>query len=228
MRKILVSVLFASSTLGVAAHATVIRGGHDHSNRFDTGRAAGAAPSSDFGHFRQKADRFFNGAGTRDGAMPGSHSLLRTLTFNLGGVDPAAAPAPAAKGAPLPPLPPVPGAAVCNKGQFIVFFGWNTDTISSDAAFVLDNAIRAYGNCGGVDITVSGYTDSSGTPRYNIDLSNRRNNAVQGYLTNHGIAADRIRASAFGVDGQRVPTADGVRELQNRRVEIMVGPGPGY
>ncbi|MEC9151129.1 MAG: flagellar motor protein MotB, partial [Pseudomonadota bacterium] len=37
----------------------------------------------------------------------------------------------------------------------------------------------------------------------------------------------RITSEAFGESQPRVPTADGVRELQNRRVEITYGPGSG-
>ena len=119
-------------------------------------------------------------------------------------------------------------AAVCNKGPYIVFFGWNMDDISPEAASILDNAVQAYGNCGGVGIMLAGYTDSSGSPRYNMGLSERRDNAVQGYLTSHGIAAGAISSHAYGEANQRVPTADGVRELQNRRVEITYGPGSGF
>jgi outer membrane protein OmpA-like peptidoglycan-associated protein len=60
-----------------------------------------------------------------------------------------------------------------------------------------------------------------------VGLSQRRDDAVREYLTSHGVAANAISARAFGETNQRVPTADGVRELQNRRVEITYGPGAG-
>jgi len=74
---------------------------------------------------------------------------------------------------------------------------------------------------------LAGYTDRSGTPKYNLGLSQRRNASVQTYLTGKGIPASAISAQAFGEANPRVPTADGVRELQNRRVEITYGPGSG-
>ncbi len=46
-------------------------------------------------------------------------------------------------------------------------------------------------------------------------------------LTSHGVPAGAITAQGFGETNNRVPTADGVRELQNRRVEITYGPGSG-
>jgi outer membrane protein OmpA-like peptidoglycan-associated protein len=118
-------------------------------------------------------------------------------------------------------------APVCNKGPYIVFFDWDKSAISSEAASILDNAITAYGTCGTVPITLAGYTDSSGTPRYNMGLAGRRDDSVQSYLTSHGVAAAAISSHAYGEANQRVPTADGVRELQNRRVEINYGPGSG-
>ncbi|MBH5322023.1 OmpA family protein, partial [Aurantiacibacter sediminis] len=55
----------------------------------------------------------------------------------------------------------------------------------------------------------------------------RRNDSVQAYLTSRGIPGGRIMSEAFGENDLRVPTADGVRELQNRRVEITYGPNSG-
>ena len=74
---------------------------------------------------------------------------------------------------------------------------------------------------------LAGHTDSSGSPRYNLSLSTRRDTEVQGYLTGHGVSAGAISSQAYGETSQRVPTADGVREVQNRRVEISYGPGSG-
>jgi OOP family OmpA-OmpF porin len=138
-----------------------------------------------------------------------SHSLMGTLTYNFG--------------SPTPP-PPAP---VCNKGPYIVFFDWDKSDITPEAATILDSAITAYGNCQSVPIMLAGYADRSGTPKYNVGLSNRRNASVQTYLAGHGVPATAITAQGFGEANPRVPTADGVRELQNRRVEITYGPGSG-
>uniref|UniRef100_UPI001F590F65 OmpA family protein n=1 Tax=Novosphingobium sp. MBES04 TaxID=1206458 RepID=UPI001F590F65 len=128
---------------------------------------------------------------------------------------------------PPPPPPPPPPQVVCNKGPYIVFFDWDSSDITPEAATVLDSAITAYGNCDSVPIMLAGYTDSSGAKTYNMGLSERRNDSVQAYLTSHGIPGSAISSEGFGEENQRVPTADGVRELQNRRVEITYGPGSG-
>ena len=58
-------------------------------------------------------------------------------------------------------------------------------------------------------------------------LSQRRADAAKAYLVSKGIGDGVITTQAFGEEKPRVETADGVRELQNRRVEITYGPGSG-
>ncbi|WDF72506.1 OmpA family protein [Novosphingobium sp. KACC 22771] len=185
-------------------------------------------------YFRPDGAEDFNysGGGTRHASLR-SHSLLATLTFNFGrpAAEPmqeAAPPPPPPPPPPSPPPPPPLVQAVCNTGPFILFFDWNRSDISGEAASILDSAIQAYGSCGSMRIMLAGYTDSSGTARYNLGLAERRDQAVQSYLNGHGIGTGVISAHAFGEANQRVATADGVRELQNRRVEITYGPGAGY
>ena len=74
---------------------------------------------------------------------------------------------------------------------------------------------------------LAGHADKSGTPTYNVGLSERRNASVRAYLGGRGIPDGVISTQAFGESAPRVETADGVRELQNRRVEITYGPGSG-
>jgi outer membrane protein OmpA-like peptidoglycan-associated protein len=116
---------------------------------------------------------------------------------------------------------------VCNEGPYIVFFDWDSSDITPEAASVLNSAITAYGDCGTAAIMLAGHTDRSGSVTYNMGLAERRNDSVAEYLTGRGIPEARISSEAFGESMPRVPTADGVRELQNRRVEIMYGPGSG-
>jgi outer membrane protein OmpA-like peptidoglycan-associated protein len=116
---------------------------------------------------------------------------------------------------------------VCNKGPYIVFFDWDKSNITPEAATILDSAVTAYGNCANVPIMLAGHTDRSGSTTYNEGLAQRRNASVRSYLSGRGIPDARITSQAFGESMPRVPTADGVRELQNRRVEITYGPGSG-
>ena len=75
-------------------------------------------------------------------------------------------------------------------------------------------------------VTVTGYTDTSGSPAYNQKLSERRANAVATILAQMGVPPSAMTVSGRGQNDLRVPTPDGVREPQNRRVEILEGGAP--
>jgi len=157
-----------------------------------------------------------------------SHSILGGITYNFGSPTPPPPPPPppAPEPTPAPPPPPVE-APVCSPGPFIVFFEWNKSDITPEAASILDNAVSQYQNCNNAQVMVAGYTDTSGTPKYNLGLSQRRADSVKAYMTSHAVPATQISTEAFGETRLRVQTADGVREVQNRRVEITYGPGAG-
>lgn len=118
--------------------------------------------------------------------------------------------------------PPPPPAVPCNTGPFLVFFDWDRFDITAEAATTLDSMATNFPACGNAAVNISGYTDLSGSDRYNQGLSERRAEAVRQYLANKGLAAGSLAARGFGESNPRVPTEDGVREVQNRRVEIAV------
>lgn len=144
-----------------------------------------------------------------------SHSILGTLTYNFGGAEPA-------------PVITAPPPQQCEPGPYIVYFDWDQSNITPEAASTLDNAISAYNRgCTGTQVWLAGHADRSGAATYNVGLSNRRNTAVRSYLTARGISDGSISAEGFGESRPAVATADGVRNDQNRRVEIKYGPGSG-
>jgi OmpA-OmpF porin, OOP family len=164
-----------------------------------------------------------------------SHSLMGSIVYNFGGepapepiVEPPVRPADPLPEPPRPPEPqPEPPRVVCNTGPYIVFFDWDKANIRPDAASVLDNAVAQYGNCGNARVMLAGHADKSGSNSYNVGLSQRRNTNVRGYLESKGITGGAISTEAFGETAPLVQTADGVREPQNRRVEVSYGPGSG-
>jgi OmpA-OmpF porin, OOP family len=165
-----------------------------------------------------------------------SHSLMGSLVYNFGGEEPApvietpiAPPPPPVYVAPPPPrpTPPPPPVVRCNTGPYIVFFDWDKSNLLPAATSVLDNAASQYANCGNARVMLAGHADKSGSTTYNVGLSQRRNAAVRGYLETKGISGGAISTEAFGESAPLVQTADGVREPQNRRVEVTYGPGSG-
>ncbi len=136
---------------------------------------------------------------------------------------PVAAPmAPAPVAAPLPFCPP----AAVTPGPFLVFFDFDQSNITAEAAAILDRAAAQYSETGQSSIILSGHTDTSGAPDYNVALSERRAAAVQAYMASRGVPDSATQARGLGESTLLVQTADGVREAQNRRVEMSFGGAP--
>ncbi len=104
---------------------------------------------------------------------------------------------------------------------FIVFFDWDKDTITPEGQQIIIQAADAYKAGAPVQIQVTGYTDRSGSPGYNQRLSERRANNVAKAMASLGVPKEQMIVSGRGENDNRVPTAPGVREPQNRRVEIV-------
>lgn len=134
-------------------------------------------------------------------------------------VAPAPTPAPIEMAAPLPPCPPI--AKV--PGPFLVFFDWDKSALNAEAAAILDSAAEQYASTGQVSVILSGYADTSGTAEYNLALSQRRADGVRDYMIGKGVPAGAAVATGLSETNLLVQTADGVREPQNRRVEIAFG-----
>ena len=123
--------------------------------------------------------------------------------------------------APPPPMP-VPEIIPVPETAFIVFFDWDRADLTPEANLVLDDVVVVANESGYASIRLDGYTDLSGSAAYNLGLSERRANSVADGLIARGIAPDEIVIRAFGEENPLVPTPDGVREPQNRRVEIFL------
>ena len=93
---------------------------------------------------------------------------------------------------------------------------------SEQALNTIRQAAGAYKTKGSARITATGHTDTSGPEAYNMALSLRRANTVKDALVREGVPATAIAVIGRGEQGLLVQTADGVREPQNRRVEIVI------
>jgi outer membrane protein OmpA-like peptidoglycan-associated protein len=105
--------------------------------------------------------------------------------------------------------------------NYQVFFDFDHADLTPRAVEIVDEAAAnaAAGKVTNIDVT--GYTDTVGSEEYNMRLSRRRALTVQAELVKQGTPASEIAIFAKGKHDLLVPTGDGVREPQNRRVQIV-------
>jgi outer membrane protein OmpA-like peptidoglycan-associated protein len=123
--------------------------------------------------------------------------------------------------APVAPAP-APAAAPAPARTYLVFFDFNRADLTDRARQIIGEAAQNSRGTGTTRIEVAGHADRSGTPQYNQRLSERRAEAVAAELERRGISRSQMSIQAFGESRPLVATADGVREPQNRRVEIVL------
>jgi OOP family OmpA-OmpF porin len=128
------------------------------------------------------------------------------------GVAPAPVPAPAPVAVPPSPV----------SRSYLVFFDWDKADLTDRARQIVSESAANSTKVQYTRIEVNGYTDTSGTPRYNQGLSVRRAQAVAAELVKDGVPKTAIAIQGFGETHLLVPTGQGVREPQNRRVEIII------
>lgn len=127
--------------------------------------------------------------------------------------EPEVAPAPA-------PMPaPAPEAVVARS--YLVFFAWDSAELTAEAREVVRTAAENAAKERVTRLIVTGHADRSGPASYNEGLSMRRAEAVRTALESLGVPSSDIRTYAKGERDPLVPTPDGVREPQNRRVEVV-------
>jgi outer membrane protein OmpA-like peptidoglycan-associated protein/outer membrane protein W len=125
--------------------------------------------------------------------------------------------------APPPPAPPPAAApAPVPSRTYLVFFDWDRSDLTARARQIVAEAASASTHVQTTRIEVNGYTDLSGTAAYNQKLSVRRAQSVEAELVHDGVSQGEISIHGFGESNPLVPTAPGVREPQNRRVEIIL------
>jgi outer membrane protein OmpA-like peptidoglycan-associated protein len=107
-----------------------------------------------------------------------------------------------------------------------VFFDFNKSDLTPEAVKVVDQAAMNAGPAKATQIVVTGHTDTVGSDAYNMRLSRRRAESVAAELEAKGIPSSEIEIVAKGKKDLLVPTKDGVREPQNRRVQIVYEGGP--
>ncbi|MEO1190526.1 MAG: OmpA family protein [Pseudomonadota bacterium] len=114
------------------------------------------------------------------------------------------------------------GTPAAGPSPYTIFFAWDSDVVSPAGMVAVDNAIAAASKMGLSEYAVTGYTDTSGSAAYNLQLSLRRANSVKSALVARGVPDANISVAGRGESDLAVPTPDGVREQANRRAVILI------
>jgi len=188
---------------------------------FPIAGAPGLAVTADYRFMGLVGDRKYDGLLNAGGltGRPASfklnddynHTILVGFRYNFG-VAPLPVPAPAATAVPASPV----------SRSYLVFFDWDKATLTDRARQIVSEAAANSTKVQYTRLEVNGYTDTSGTPKYNQGLSVRRAQAVAAELVKDGVPKSAITIQGFGETHLLVPTGPGVREPQNRRVEIII------
>jgi OmpA-OmpF porin, OOP family len=112
------------------------------------------------------------------------------------------------------------------KGQTIVLehliFAQGKAIIDPKSFDGLDEVVQMMKENSKIEIQLEGHTDNVGSPKANLDLSQKRVDAVKKYLVEKGIAKNRIQTKAFGgsqpLKNEQTPEAKAL----NRRVEMRI------
>lgn len=212
------------------------------------------ALNADYRYFATRDLDFTTAGNTNVSQQYGNHALMFGISFSFGSqaknetkgqTSVAATPAmvsPAIEPTVQPTPEPQPEtlmAAVATTQSSIapamptyptayrLLFDWNSAALNTQAMEVIQltahNALKI--NDGKViRIVVNGHADRSGTMRNNLKLSIIRAETVRDALVKKGVSNLWIATEGFGEGQPVLETKDGVRALQNRRVEIIFKP----
>ena len=106
----------------------------------------------------------------------------------------------------------------------MVFFDWGKPDIRSDDQALLDQVTANWQAHPDARLVIAGHSDRSGPSGPNLRSSRKRAETVRDYLAAHGVPERAMTLQAYGEQQPIVQTEDGVREVQNRRVEIRLVP----
>jgi outer membrane protein OmpA-like peptidoglycan-associated protein len=112
-------------------------------------------------------------------------------------------------------LPPQPKS-------FTLFFRFDSEELTEESRKLVREILQTVKGRPSSDVVVLGHTDTMGTIARNRELGLKRANTIRTLLINNGLDPSSVDVTSFGEAALLVPTADGVIEPRNRRVEITV------
>ncbi|MFV8372556.1 OmpA family protein [Flavobacterium sp. LB2P74] len=124
----------------------------------------------------------------------------------------------------------LPGAEVVRVGEGIklvlnenaVRFDTNKSSLTAAAKANLDKLVPVFAEYPDTNITIYGYTDSTGPADYNLKLSGERAGSVRNYLASKGVSSSRFQVTGLGIADPIASNETVEGRSQNRRVEFAI------
>jgi outer membrane protein OmpA-like peptidoglycan-associated protein len=104
--------------------------------------------------------------------------------------------------------------------RYMVYFDFNSARLDKNARSAID-IIKSDAKQKGAKVSLAGFTDRAGASDYNNILATKRAKVVFSALIKAGVKS-KIGTAAYGEERNAVPTKDGVAEVLNRRVEVLI------
>jgi outer membrane protein OmpA-like peptidoglycan-associated protein len=120
--------------------------------------------------------------------------------------------------------PVTPGAPGAAPRPTLILRGVNFETsrsaLTRQSYTILDQVAGSLVANPEIRIEIGGYTDNTGSPGFNLRLSQARAAAVRAYLAQKGVSPGRMVAKGYGATGFIAPNSTAAGRAQNRRVEL--------
>ncbi|NQZ90014.1 MAG: peptidoglycan-associated lipoprotein Pal [Colwellia sp.] len=106
------------------------------------------------------------------------------------------------------------------RAQHIVYFDFDTSTVSSEFSAILDAHAKFLNNTN-TNVLVEGHADERGTPEYNIALGERRAKSVVTYLENMGVSSSQLSVVSYGEEKAMIKDRSESAFAKNRRAVLV-------
>ncbi|MEE8410021.1 MAG: OmpA family protein, partial [Myxococcota bacterium] len=103
-----------------------------------------------------------------------------------------------------------------------VYFDTSSAVIQSRSHNLLNQVATLLENHADLNIRIEGHTDDTGPDAFNLKLSQRRAESVRQYLTERGVAGERLEAVGFGEERSIASNRSRAGREMNRRVEFVI------
>ncbi len=103
-----------------------------------------------------------------------------------------------------------------------VFYAYNSWELIDQSRIELDKVVQLMNENPTLKVEISGHTDNTGTPDYNLGLSEKRAASVTNYLASHGISPDRMKARGYGMTQPIITNDTEEGRAANRRTELKI------